>query len=319
VIDNPINFTHHSQDSIDVAELAALTYRAYSQLPIPYKYGETLEEITAFLSGKDCPDFIALAREADMLRGWAGVYKWTDSQTYFCSWHPLVLPPDPDIAERLVRECIQYTVSSGRQRMEVFLMNLTAKYRDYAAQCGAIYQAAGMVPGYEWRFMEADLQQLDFSLRDVPDTMTLRSLTEVSNDALWPSYDAAFSHGSDRRYTEQSEAMRWESFDDFFSRQARYDADASLVLFDGEAIVGFVKIDIIKEGAYVHGVGVIPEYRGQGLAKYVLGSSLRRAAANGHTKMILEVDSENQAALGLYGSLGFKTVKGSVSYIWEKS
>ena len=89
-------------------------------------------------------------------------------------------------------------------------------------------------------------------------------------------------------------------------------------LFDGETIVGFVKIDIVTEGTYVHGIGVIPAYRRQGLAKYVLGTSLRRAAANGHKKMILEVDSENQAALGLYESLGFKTVKGSVSYIWEK-
>jgi len=52
-----------------------------------------------------------------------------------------------------------------------------------------------MTRGYEWRFMEADLQQFDVSLRDVPDTMTLRALTEVPNDALWPSYDAAFSHG----------------------------------------------------------------------------------------------------------------------------
>ena len=237
---------------------------------------------------------------------------------YFLSWPPLVIPPNPANSQQLVQKCIQYTVASGRNRMEVFLMNLTPEYRDYAAQCGAIYQAADMLPGYEWRFMEADLQHLDFSLRDVPDTMTLRSLTEVSNDALWPSYDAAFSHGSDRRYAEQSEAMRRENFEEFFSRQARYDADASLVLFDGETIVGFVKIDVIKEGAYVHGVGVIPEYREQGLAKYLLGSSLRRTAANGHQKMILEVDSENQAAIGLYQSLGFKTVKGSVSYIWEK-
>jgi len=45
---------------------------------------------------------------------------------------------------------------------------------------------------------------------------------------------------------------------------------------------------------------------------------MRRAAANHHQKLLLEVDSENQAALGLYQSLGFQSVKGSVSYIWEK-
>jgi ribosomal protein S18 acetylase RimI-like enzyme len=314
-----VDFTGHSRDTIDAAKLAIFTYKAYSRLPVPYKYGETQKQITAFFqSRQDCPDFIALAREDGVLRGWAGVYHWTDSMAYFLSWHPLVLPPDPAISQRLVRECIQYTETSGRNRMEVFLMNMTDAYREYALQCGEVYQAAGMARGYEWNFMEADLEHLDFTLQEIPDTMTLHSLAEISNDTLWPSYDVVFSSGSDRRYLQQSEAQRHENFDSFFSRQIPYDEDASLVMFDGETIVGFVKIDIISEGAYVHGVGVIPKYRRQGLAKNILGTSLRKAAQNHHKKMILEVDIDNQAALGLYQSLGFKTVKGSISYIWEK-
>jgi ribosomal protein S18 acetylase RimI-like enzyme len=314
-----VNFTGHSHDSIDAAELAAFTYRAYSGLPIPYKYGETQEEIVAFLeSRQDCPDFIALARADGVLQGWAGVYHWTDSMAYFLSWHPLVLPPNPAISQQLVRECIQYTAASGRNRMEVFLMNLTDAYREYAEHCGTIYRAAGMARGYEWKYMEADLQQLDFTIPEIPDTLTLRPLAEISNDVLWPSYDAAFSNGGDRRYAQQSEDQRRENFEAFFSRQVPIDEEASLVMFAGETVVGFVKIDIIAEGAYVHGMGITPEYRRQGLAKYILGTSLHRAAENNHKKMILEVDVNNQAALGLYQSLGFKTVKGSVSYIWEK-
>jgi len=314
-----VNFTGHSRDSIDIVELAAFTHQAYSRLPIPYKYGETQEEITAFLkSRRDCPDFIALARAGDVLQGWAGVYHWTDSMAYFLSWHPLVIPPNPAISQQLVQKCIQYTAASGRNRMEVFLMNLTAEYREYAAQCGANYRAAGMARGYEWNYMEADLQQLDFSIREIPDTMSVCTLAEISNDELWLSYDAAFLNGGDRRYAQQSEAQRRENFETFFSRQVPMDAEASLVLLDGETIVGFVKIDIVTEGTYVHGVGVIPEYRRQGLAQYVVGTSLRRAAQNHHEKMVLEVDITNQAAVGLYQSLGFKTVKGSLSYIWEK-
>ena len=313
------NITGHSQDSIDIVELAAFTHQAYSRLPIPYKYGETQEEITAFLTSKrDCPNFIALARAGGVLQGWAGVYHWTDSMAYFLSWHPLVIPPNAAISQQLVERCIQYTAASGRNRMEVFLMNLTAEYREYAAQCGANYQAAGMARGYEWNYMEADLQQLDFSIREIPTAMRVCTLAEISNDELWPSYDAAFLHGGDRRYAQQSEAQRRENFETFFSRQVPMDADASLVLLDGETIVGFVKIDIVAEGTYVHGVGVTPEYRKQGLAKYILGTSLRRAAENHHEKMVLEVDVTNQAAVGLYQSLGFKTVKGSLSYIWEK-
>jgi ribosomal protein S18 acetylase RimI-like enzyme len=314
-----VNITGHSRDSINVVELAAFTYQAYSTLPIPYKYGETREEITAFLQSEtDCPDFIVLAHAGGMLQGWAGVYHWTDSMAYFLSWHPLVIPPDPAVSQQLVQKCIQYTADSGRNRMEVFLMNLTAECQEYASQCGAIYRAAGMARGYEWNFMEADLRQLDFSIREIPDAMSVCALAEVSNDELWPSYDAAFLNGGDRRYAQQSEAQRRENFESFFSRQVPMDAEASLVLSDGETIVGFVKIDIVTEGTYVHGVGVVPEYRRQGLAQYILGTSLRRAAKKHHEKMVLEADVTNQAAVGLYQSLGFKTVKGSVSYIWEK-
>ncbi len=313
-----VNFTSHSRDSIDVVELAAFTHWVYRLLPIPYKHGETLAEIETFLK-QDCPDFIVLARAAGALLGWAGLYHRTDSQANFLGWHPLVIPPNPAISQRLVRECIQHTAASGRERMEVLLLNLTPEHRDYAAQCGAIYQATGMVRGSEWWSMEADLQQLDFALRDVPDTLAFRPLTKISNDELWPSFDAVFSHGVDWRYAQQSAAQRRENYETFFCREVPLDTDASLVLFAGETIVGFVKIEAAVEDAYVNGIGVIPAYRRQGLARYMLGTSMRRAAANQHQKMILQVDSENQAALGLYQSLGFQSAnKGWVSYLWEK-
>ena len=321
----------HSKDAVDAAEfdavelamtelataeIAAFTQRAYRALDIPYRYGSTLDEIETALR-EECPEFVVLAREDGALVGWAGLYHWTDSMAYFMSWHPLVIPPDPDIAQQLVRRCIQYTQSSGRDRMEVFLMNLTDEHRAHAAACGEIYRAAGMERGYEWAFMEADLIRLDFSVREIPDTMCIRSLTEVPNDVLWPSYDAAFSSGGDRRYENQSEAQRHENFESFFSREVPIDEDASIVLFDGEQIIGFVKIDIVTDGTYVHGIGVVPDYRRQGFGKFILGTSLRRAAANKRGKMVLEVDIENRAAIGLYSSLGFKTVKGSISYIWQ--
>jgi len=311
-----VNFTHHSRESIDVAELAAFTHRAYGLLPIPYKHGETPEAIATFLEQK-CPDFIVLARAAGELLGWAGLYLG-DWQANLLSWHPLVLPPDPALSEQLVRACIRHTAAAGHRRMEVLLLNLTSESRDYAAQCGAIYQAAGMGRGSEWQSMEADLRRLDVALRDLPETLALRPLTGISNDELWPCFDAAFSLGADRRYAQQSAAERRETYEAFFCREVSLDTDASLALVDGETIVGFVKIEA-AEDAYVNGIGVIPAYRRQGLARIMLGTSMRRAAANHHRKMVLQVDSENQAALGLYRSLGFQSANhGWVSYLWEK-
>ncbi|HNT76305.1 MAG TPA: GNAT family N-acetyltransferase [Anaerolineae bacterium] len=305
-----VNFTSHSQDSIDVAELAAFTHRAYQLLPIPYRHGETPAELENFLQQR-CPDVIVLARAADALLGWAGLYlgNW---QANLLSWHPLVIPPNPAISQQLVRQCIQHTAASGRERMEVLLLNLTPEYQDYAAQCGAIYQAAGMARGVEWQSMEAGLQPFDFALRDIPETLMPHPLTEMSKDALWPCFDAAFA-------TQQSTAQRRENFEAFFCQLTSLDADASLAVVDGETIVGFVAIGVTAEEAYVSGIGVIPTYRRRGLARYMLGTSMRRAATNQCRKMILQVDRENQAALGLYRNLGFQNVNhGWVSYFWEK-
>jgi ribosomal protein S18 acetylase RimI-like enzyme len=312
-----INFTSHSRESINVAELAAFTQQAYRLLPIPYKHGESVEEITTFLKQR-CPDFMVLAREAGALLGWAGLYL-ENLQANLLSWHPLVIPPNPAISQQLVRECIQHTAASGREQMEVLLLNLTPEYRDYAAQCGSVYQAAGMVRRAEWRSMEADVQQLDFAPRDIPDMLTLRPLAEVSKDELWPCFDAAFTHGVDRRYAQQSTAKRREDYEAFFCRQIPPDEDVSLALVDDETVVGFVQIQAAAEQAYLVGIGVIPAYRKRGLARYLLETGMRRAAANQCQKVILQVDSENQAALGLYLSLGFRNVnKGWVSYFWNK-
>jgi ribosomal protein S18 acetylase RimI-like enzyme len=314
-----LEFEYHSRESIDVDTISAFTVEAYRSLPIPYRYGNSLEETKKWFSDPHhCPEYIVVAKEKDSIVGWAGVYHWTESMGYLLAWHPLVNPPNNEIGKRLVRHCIEHTESSGKNRMEVFLMDLTDEYREYAAVCGEMYTGAGMRRGFEWTFMDADLTSPKFSIRGLPETMYTKSLSEVTNDELWPSYDRAFSSGGDRRYTTQSEKQRRENFDSFFSREVAIENAASIVLFDGDTIVGFVKIDVIKEGTFVHGVGVVPEYRKQGFAKYVLGTSMVRASKNGHRLMKLEVDIDNQAAIELYEHLGFKHVKGSISYIWEK-
>ena len=314
-----VEYEHHRHGTFDVGEISRFTYEAYSSLPIPYKYGDSLESIQRWFKDKrDCPDFISIAREDGKIRGWTGVSNWTDSMAYYLAWHPLVYPVDIEIGRHLIEDCIAYTKSTGRERMEVFLMNLTDEYRNYAANCGEMYEAAGMKRGYEWTFMDADLTELDFTLREIPDSMYTKSLTEVTNEQLWPNYDNAFSSGGDRRYLIQSEAQRREQFNSFFSREVPIEEDASIVLFDGEKIVSFVKIDIHSKSLFVHGIGVVPEYSRQGYAKYVLGTSMLRSAENGHKLMKLEVDINNRNAIGLYERLGFKHMMGSISYIWEK-
>jgi len=310
----------HSRGTFDVDELSEFTLKAYSDLSIPFRYGSTLTEIREFFNHENnCPDFIVIAKENEEIRGWAALYHWTKSMTYLLSWHPLVNPFESTIGIRLLSECIKYTKSTGRNRMEVFLMNLTDEHREYASKCGdQYYGPSGMIRGFEWVYMEADLTDLNFEIRDAPPTMTFRPLVDISNDALWSSYDHAFSTSGDRRYLDQTLSQRRENFESFFNRKVPMEETASLVLYDGDTVVGFVKIDLIDEGTYVHGVAVIPEYRNQGFGKFILGTSMQQAANNGRNKMILEVDIDNKTAIALYKSLGFKIIKGSISYIWKR-
>jgi len=197
-------------------------------------------------------------------------------------------------------------------------MNLTDDQRGLANQYKEVHERAGMKQGYEWKYMEAELDSLDLRAPRLPRRPRIRPLVEVTNETLWPSYDAVFISGGDCRYASQSPKERRENFEGFFSRSVPIDENASIVFYDNEHIIGFVKIDLIKEDAYVHGVGVVPEYRKGGLGKMILGTSMSRAAENNRKKMVLEVDVDNLAAIRLYESLGFRQVKGSISYIWQK-
>lgn len=54
------------------------------------------------------------------------------------------------------------------------------------------------------------------------------------------------------------------------------------------------------------GIAILNEYRGMGLGKLLVETALERAERLGMTLVTLEVYASNEAALGLYRSMGFK-------------
>jgi ribosomal protein S18 acetylase RimI-like enzyme len=48
-----------------------------------------------------------------------------------------------------------------------------------------------------------------------------------------------------------------------------------------------------------------PEFRGRGIATEVLGAGARWAAGRGATRLYLQVEEDNAAAIGLYTRAGF--------------
>jgi ribosomal-protein-alanine N-acetyltransferase len=55
-------------------------------------------------------------------------------------------------------------------------------------------------------------------------------------------------------------------------------------------------------------VGVVPEHRGNGVAKELMALITDWAKDQGTTAMMLEVKTDNLQAIGLYESLGYSTL-----------
>lgn len=81
---------------------------------------------------------------------------------------------------------------------------------------------------------------------------------------------------------------------------ARYGA-----LKNGEQIIAVGRIATLGSWSIVTRLFVNPSFRGKGLAKILMNNLLSAAVNDGATKVALQVDNENGAALALYQSMGF--------------
>ena len=101
--------------------------------------------------------------------------------------------------------------------------------------------------------MVCDLTTCELQEPVLPEGFSFRRLVEVGNEEIWLCYNETFLPSGDRRYLNQTEAQRWENFDDFFDRSKPIEEEASLLLYARDRIVGFHKINIIKEGGFMNG------------------------------------------------------------------
>jgi ribosomal protein S18 acetylase RimI-like enzyme len=118
-----------------------------------------------------------------------------------------------------------------------------------------------------------------------------------------------------------SEPPSVDAWRQWFTGHRSFRADLSLLALDPSSgqVASLVLTgaypqdwDLLPVEAWINTVGTRPAWRGQGVARWVMGEVLRRIADSdtGFERSILGVDSENPTgALGLYRSLGFDEVR----------
>lgn len=94
--------------------------------------------------------------------------------------------------------------------------------------------------------------------------------------------------------------------------------DCSVAACDGEKMVGvtFVGLDdwLGEKAAFDAGTGIIPGYRGQGIAKDMFEFCLPRLQERGISSFLLEVLKPNEAAIRAYTKTGFKPTREFACY-----
>jgi ribosomal-protein-alanine N-acetyltransferase len=88
-----------------------------------------------------------------------------------------------------------------------------------------------------------------------------------------------------------------------------------VALDEGQNIVGYAGV-FAPGGAEadILTVGVIAQHRGQGIARELMAGITKWAIAQGSIAMMLEVKTDNAAAIGLYESLGYSKLNTRKDY-----
>ncbi len=95
-------------------------------------------------------------------------------------------------------------------------------------------------------------------------------------------------------------------------RMFRYHIRHNLLLVavsDSGAIAGYVLVLIRRKKAKLYSLGVDERFRGQGVARELLGKMLERVSDLGFTCTVLEVRCDNAGAIRLYRESGFETIR----------
>lgn len=86
----------------------------------------------------------------------------------------------------------------------------------------------------------------------------------------------------------------------------------------GEEIIGKVNIALNDDETGIYGVGVVPEHRSKGYGRETLDFAVRQSQTMGVSRVMLQVEAENDNALSLYTSSGFAVIYKMDYYAWNE-
>jgi ribosomal protein S18 acetylase RimI-like enzyme len=141
--------------------------------------------------------------------------------------------------------------------------------------------------------------------------MEIRTLSGCSHQEILAAFNGSFS---DYFVPLQLTLEQLENK----MRTELVDAELSVGAFADDNLIGFIlhAYDIVegRKTVYNAGTGVIPNYRGEGLTRQMYDFVLPELRAKEIDSLILEVITENAAAIRSYEKVGFRRVRKLTGY-----
>jgi ribosomal protein S18 acetylase RimI-like enzyme len=135
------------------------------------------------------------------------------------------------------------------------------------------------------------------------------TVVDISTDHVDSFRDAVDAVARERLFLARTEAPPREQLATFV--QSNIDSgNPHVIALDGNTVVGWADIKRAGAPAMRHcgvlGMGVLAAYRGQGIGHSLLKAAIIRSWDIGLERIELEVRVDNQPAIALYESLGFR-------------
>jgi [ribosomal protein S18]-alanine N-acetyltransferase len=108
----------------------------------------------------------------------------------------------------------------------------------------------------------------------------------------------------------ESECFGEDSYrEEFFRKLCEDHHDLLFVARYGREIAGYVMGEQLQDRAEVISLAVNHEYRGRGIGRQLMHAVLMALRKHGEQRVFLMVRADNQPAINLYRSLGFRRVR----------
>ncbi len=311
----------HSMSNVDLRALSSFILKA-KQASGVWRSETTLDHVENAMkrSFADTADIVVLAEEKGVPVGCLVLHYKAEKQAEVNPWFlgglPIALPGDDasEVSESLLQTAIAVCTQEGISRLE-----LSFPRDQHSDSVKSLLQGHGFSVLEEIQHMRAGISELTIKASPLPETVERRPLFEANRESLYECWYEAFRSGEDRSFLTLGEQERKAFFEEAFDFTDDLIEAASCALYRGAKMIGFALVRPTHgaKNGHLWQMGVLPECRGTGLAKYLLTDVCARLEEADFETLSLNVDLANRPAYELYRASGLQDDWCLVSYEWR--